>query len=191
MLTNRSSGRMGIALALEAYARGAAVLLIIGSVNIVIPRHISYIDVISAEDMYKAVRTKFVDVDIFVSAAAVTDYQPESFSEKKIKKGNDQLTLSLKKTPDILKEASKLKKPHQQLVGFAVETDATEENALKKLKAKDLDMIVLNNPLEKGAGFGTETNKVTMLKADQKKELNLMYKLDVACEIFNFLTKGE
>ena len=120
--------------------------------------------------MYESVQKFFPEADIFVSAGAVADYRPVSYSSSKIKKGQDSIVLEMSKTKDILKEMSNIKKPRQHLVGFAVETDDPEKNARAKLKNKKMDMIVLNNPLTPGAGFGPDTNEVTLLYADGTSE---------------------
>ncbi len=192
MLTNRSSGKMGFALAWEAFARGAEVTLVTGPNELAKAVDIKTIPVHSAAEMFEAVKTNLRDADIFVSAAAVADYTPAQFSSKKIKKTEGDLALPLKRTADILGYAGQHKKKNQLLVGFAVETDQPEKNAKAKLESKNLDMIALNNPLEKDSGFRTDTNKVTLFSSiGGKKVLPVLPKLDVAAEIFDFLLQKE
>lgn len=190
MITNRSTGRMGFALAWEAYSRGAKVILVHGPGDLTPPIDVEIHRVVSAQEMYDKVKKIFPQADIFISAAAVSDYQPQRYSESKIKKGQDFLAIEMEKTHDILKEMSLLKKPHQHLVGFAVETDNSEENARLKLKNKKLDMVVLNDPLKEGAGFAVETNKVTLFCEKETQHLDLKSKLDVAYGIFEFLLRN-
>ncbi|GAB4374310.1 MAG: bifunctional phosphopantothenoylcysteine decarboxylase/phosphopantothenate--cysteine ligase CoaBC [Calditrichia bacterium] len=189
-LSNRSSGKMGFALAWEAFARGAEVTLIHGPTELPSPVDIQCIPVTSAQQMFEAVEKHFPESDFFISAAAVADYQSKEPAKHKLKKGEEGLILQLVRTPDILKEVAIKKTPGQKLIGFAVETEDEKKNALKKLRSKNLNLIALNNPLEAGSGFRSDTNKVTLLTKDKEKELPLMAKLDVAFEIFDFLIKN-
>ena len=190
MLTNRSSGKMGFALAWEAFARGAEVILIHGPTDLPVPYDVVGIGVRTAEEMFHKVEEYFPQADIFISAAAVADFKPVQQATSKIKKKGKELTLKLEPTPDILKIMGQRKKAGQFIVGFAVETDHVERNARKKLQEKNLDLIVANNPLESGAAFGVETNRVTIITpAGETHKLELMPKLDVAREIFNVLTR--
>ncbi|MEJ2637380.1 MAG: bifunctional phosphopantothenoylcysteine decarboxylase/phosphopantothenate--cysteine ligase CoaBC [Calditrichia bacterium] len=187
-LTNHSSGKMGYALAWEAFARGAEVTLIHGPGELSLPAGMKTVATRTAEEMFHAVREHLPQTDIYLSAAAVADYKPEKASVQKIKKQEGKAELALERTPDILDFAGKNKAGGQLLVGFAVETEQGEQNALKKLKNKNLDMVVLNNPLEKGSAFRSDTNHVILFhKNGEKKGLSLLPKLDVASEIFNFL----
>lgn len=190
MITNRSTGKMGFALAWEAYSRGAKVILVHGPGDLTPPIDVETHRVVSAQEMYDKVSKIFPAADLFVSAAAVSDYRPVDYSQSKIKKGQDSLSIGMAKNYDILKEMSRLKKPHQTLVGFAVETDDAEENARLKLKEKKLSMVVLNNPLKEGAGFAVETNKVTLICDKEIQYLDLKSKLDVAYGIFEFLLRN-
>ncbi len=188
VLTNRSSGKMGFTLAWEAFARGAEVTLVHGPTELPPPVEVNCVPVNTAEEMFQAVRERLTDSDIYLSAAAIADYTPESVSEKKIKKREGSWSLPLKRTTDILQYAGENKQEGQVLVGFAVETDQTLENARKKLERKNLDVVVLNNPLEKDAGFQKDTNKATLIHRNGDiKELSVMPKLDVAFEIFEFV----
>ena len=191
-LTNKSSGKMGFALAQEAFARGARVTLIHGPVELPLPAGVKNVSVTSAAEMFEAVQRNLGDSDIYLSAAAIADYTPEQFSEQKIKKQAGNFSLSLKRTVDILKFAGAKKKAGQQIVGFAVETEADESNAVKKLADKNLDLVVLNNPLEEGAGFRHDTNRVTLIHRNgERREIPQLPKLDVAFEIFEFLLAQE
>jgi phosphopantothenoylcysteine decarboxylase / phosphopantothenate---cysteine ligase len=186
-LGNHSSGKMGFALAEEAASRGANVTLISGPSDIRIKNpHINLVKVLSAEQMYEECHAAFRKSDITIMAAAVADYKPIKVSENKIKKNNQNLFLELVATKDILNSLGKLKVSGQILVGFALETDNAEQNALKKLKEKNLDLVVLNSPSVSGSGFGYDTNKVTIFKkSGGKEEFTLRYKREVACDILN------
>lgn len=164
---NHSSGKMGFAIAEALYKMGADVQLIVGPVHVK-PRYkgIHVITVSSAQEMYEAATTKFVDADIAVMAAAVADFAPEIVSDKKIKKDNADLVITLTKTKDILKTIGTNKKKHQIVVGFALETHNEAYNALKKLREKNADLMVLNSLNDSGAGFGKETNKITVFDRD-------------------------
>ena len=162
-LSNHSSGKMGIALALEAKRMGADVTLILGPSPVPVPAGITLKKVVSANDMLLAAQALADEQDIMIYAAAVADYTPDAVSDKKIKKKTDEFVLSLTKTQDVLGTIGKTKKPNQILVGFALETDNEIENAKKKLSAKNLDFVVLNSLQDKGAGFAHDTNKITIL----------------------------
>jgi phosphopantothenoylcysteine decarboxylase/phosphopantothenate--cysteine ligase len=191
IFTNRSSGKMGHAMAIEAFARNAEVTLISGPSQLTAPQGLSYAQINTAREMYEKSKQDFEKADIFIAAAAVADFTPSESSQHKIKKEKGLLNPDFVETEDILLELSKQKKPNQILVGFAVETESSEENAIKKLKAKNLDFIVLNNPLQEGAGFEVDTNQVTIFDSNSKKlELPKNYKLDIARDIFNFILKS-
>ncbi len=184
-ISNYSSGLMGFALAEEFAERGAMVELISGPVNLdTTNTNIQLLRVKTADEMYKACLDKFSRAQITIMAAAVADYSVENKSEQKIKKGTKGLMLKLKKTTDILAELGKVKKPGQLLVGFALETNNEIENARKKLKNKNLDLIVLNSLRDSGAGFGHSTNKVTLMdKNGQTETYELKLKSLVAADI--------
>jgi phosphopantothenoylcysteine decarboxylase/phosphopantothenate--cysteine ligase len=191
---NRSSGKMAAALAMEARNMGADVTLVMGPNAIGTDGIARRIDVESAEAMLMAVREEATSSDIIIMSAAVADFTPEHTSEGKVKKGaDDTMTLTLKKTPDILAEISKTKRPGQIIVGFALEKgDEAESYAQKKLAEKNLDMIVLNNIADEGAGFGYDTNKITIFtKAGEKIALPLLSKEQCAKEILNTIIKTE
>ncbi len=182
---NFSSGKMGYAIARELANAGARVILISGPTHLSINHPgVEIIRVTSATEMYQAAKKHFPDADIAVLAAAVADYRPEEQARTKIKKSGDKLTLHLVKNPDIAKELGKIKRPDQILAGFALETDNEEQNALEKLRRKNFDFIVLNSLRDKGAGFGTDTNKVTIIMANgEKLKYPLKPKTEVARDI--------
>ncbi|HLN53326.1 MAG TPA: bifunctional phosphopantothenoylcysteine decarboxylase/phosphopantothenate--cysteine ligase CoaBC [Lentimicrobium sp.] len=187
---NHSSGKMGFALAQEAAARGAQVTLVTGPVNLQSPAGVNVVKVTSASEMMQQCEQVFPETDITIMAAAVADYMPAEFSKEKIKKKEKELDIRLKKTPDILSNLGKQKKPGQFIAGFALETENEKENALAKLNNKNLDMIVLNSLNDKGAGFGTDTNKVTMLFAGkQEVSTGLLPKRTIAGMIIDAIAK--
>ena len=180
-ITNRSSGKMGYALAKMARRRGAEVILITGPASLPLPRRdIKFLPVRSAEEMRKAVFNSLVGSSVVIKAAAVSDYRPKVISQKKIKKGESETTLTLEKTKDILEELGK-KKGNRILIGFAAETEDLIANAKKKLKEKNLDFIVVNDVTRPGAGFGSDTNQVKIIyPSGQIKDLPLMTKEGVS-----------
>ena len=182
---NHSTGKMGFALA-EAFAdRGFDVLLIAGPVHIVaVNPAIKRIDVVSADDMYRAVRQHFAESDVAVFCAAVADFTPTVAADRKIKRKTDDLVIRLKPTQDIAAAAGRQKRQGQFIVGFALETDDEEANAVDKMQRKNLDMIVLNSLNDQGAGFGYDTNKVTVIERNgQRTGLPLQSKTEVARRI--------
>ncbi len=188
IFTNRSSGKMGYALAWEAFARGGDITLIHGPNYLPDPVEMKMISVQSAREMLEQVKSQIASTDIYLSAAAIADFTPKIFHDEKIKKSSKEINLLLQPTTDILKYVGTIKKKNQLLVGYAMETDDLEVNAREKLREKNLDMIVHNNVLEKESGFAMEANKVTLLhKNGNKKELPLLPKLDVAFQIFEYL----
>jgi phosphopantothenoylcysteine decarboxylase/phosphopantothenate--cysteine ligase len=182
-ISNHSTGKMGYALAEAAKKEGARVILISGPVHISPPPGVNLIKIESAEEMYHAVMEHYNGADIIIKTAAVADYTPKVSFEHKMKKQPGDKVIELERTKDILFELG-TKKGSQILIGFAAETENVEEYALKKLKAKNADMIVANNVKSEGAGFGMDTNIVTLFMRDGSKiELPLMSKLDVAHKI--------
>lgn len=189
-ISNHSSGKMGVAIAEELYKHGADVNLILGPSAINPESGIRLKRVTSAEEMYNACMHKFSSYDIIVMAAAVADYSPRTTSNKKIKKKSEEFSLELKKTKDILSEAGKRKSERQTLVGFALETNDEKENALKKLKQKNADFIILNSMNDKGAGFGVETNRITMFDKNRREyKFSMKTKKEVAKDIVNTIIK--
>lgn len=181
-LSNNSSGKMGYALAQAGVDLGAEVTLISGPTNLEVPNGLKdFVTVESALDMYKAVDSYFEDTDIFIACAAVADYRPKEYQNKKIKKSDDNLIIELVRNPDILFEMGK-KKKNQFLVGFAAETNDIKENALKKLEKKNLDIIVANN----ANVMGQNQNTVELIKKDKSSiEFNQKNKMELAYDILN------
>ena len=182
---NHSSGKMGFALAEELAILGAEVTLITGPTSLKLSnRAIKRIDVTSADEMLKASLDNFPGSSISILSAAVADYRPEEISTVKIKKDSPSYQISMVKNPDILETLGKEKKPGQILIGFALETNNEEANAIKKLKKKNLDFIVLNSLNDKGAGFKTDQNKITIIDRKLNKEsFPLKSKKEVAVNI--------
>ena len=188
---NHSTGKMGVAIAEEFAQRGSHVHLVLGP-DSVLPadERIHITRITSADEMLTACQTLYADADITVLAAAVADYKPAVVAKEKIKKDSDTLNLELVRTPDIAATLGKQKRNGQILVGFALETNNGEQNAVEKMKKKNLDMIVLNNPHDDGAGFGHDTNKVTFLFPDNKQEnFELKSKKDVARDLVQAIYK--
>ena len=186
-ITNHSTGKMGVALAKVAAGRGAEVTLVAGPLEVEVPGYIHVVDVITAEDMFREVTKRAADQDIIIKAAAVADYTPAVVAEDKVKKGDadENLALPLTRTKDILKYLGEHKKENQILCGFCMETKDLLENARKKLESKNLDMICANNLKVAGAGFGVDTNVITMITKDKEIELELMSKDEVAQQILS------
>ena len=186
-ISNHSTGKMGYAIAKCAMERGADVTLISGQTAIEKPGFVKVIDVVSAKDMFEAVKKEAEDADFIIKSAAVADYTSVTVAEDKIKKSDNDMSISLARTTDILKYLGEHKKPNQKLCGFAMETKDMLENATKKLTAKNADMIVANNLKVAGAGFGTDTNVVTLIQKDGVKELPILSKNEVAKAILDEL----
>ena len=184
-ITNHSTGKMGYAIAKAAANRGGNVILVSGPTDLPVPHHVTLVKIISAKDMFEAVKKEANDSDIIIKAAAVADYRPKNYSDEIIKKKDEEMNIELEKTDDILKYLGENKKEGQKLIGFSMETTNVLENSKKKLVKKNLDMIVANNLKDKGAGFGTETNLVTFITNKEVKELPLMSKEKVGDELFN------
>lgn len=189
-LGNASSGKMGIAIATELVRRGAEVKLVIGPTSEKIPASINTVHVISAAEMFEACMANFENADWAIMSAAVADYTPVTTADQKIKKAGDLLTIEFKKTVDILSQLGQIKKNSQYLVGFALETNDEKANAQAKLKNKNADMIVLNSLRDAGAGFGTDTNKITIFdKKGGITEYDTRPKSVVATDIVNAIIK--
>lgn len=188
-ITNRSSGKMGYAIAEEARDRGAEVTLISGATSLKAPFGVKLINVKTNAEMLDNVLENFNDQDIIIKAAAVADYKPKQYSEKKIKKAADEFELTLTKDSDILKKLGELKK-HQVLVGFAAESNDLLQNAEKKLKNKNLDYIVANDITASDTGFASDDNKVTILNRDGRTiSLEKMSKRQVARKLFDLINE--
>ena len=183
-ITNRSTGKMGIAIAKAAMLRGADVTLIKAKTDVAAPMFVDVVEVRSAEDMFNAVTQRFDDCDIVIKAAAVADYTPESTADEKIKKKDGNLSISLKRTKDILKYLGEHKKG-QYICGFSMETENMLENSKAKLKKKNADMIAANSLRTAGAGFAADTNVLTLITENSIDEMPLMSKDEAAHRIFD------
>ncbi|MEC7867459.1 MAG: bifunctional phosphopantothenoylcysteine decarboxylase/phosphopantothenate--cysteine ligase CoaBC [Candidatus Poribacteria bacterium] len=185
-ITNRSSGRMGYAIAEMATARGAEVTLISGKTHLEIPAHLEFRQVETAAEMRKAILDDFDSKDVVIMSAAVSDYRPSEYSSVKIKKTEEPMTISLSRNVDILSDLSDRKDPDQLLVGFAAETDNILQNAQQKLVTKNLDLIIANDVSAEGAGFEVDTNIVSIIDGEGKcDQLPLMPKSDIADQILD------
>jgi len=183
---NHSSGKMGVAIAEEMQKRGAQVTLILGPSDIEVNAGIKVVRIKSADEMFKACEKTFPASDIAVMSAAVADYTPVNIAKEKIKKTENDFSVQLTRTKDILKHLGTQKRPDQLLVGFALETNNEKENALKKLRTKNADMIVLNSLNDTGAGFGHDTNKITIFdKTGKEYPFETKSKREVAIDIVN------
>lgn len=188
-ITNHSSGKMGFALARAAMLRGAEVTLVAAHTDAEPPMFVNKVDVKSAEDMFGAVAAVSSEQDIIIKAAAVADYTPAAVSDSKIKKSDGDMKIELKRTKDILKYLGENKRSGQIICGFSMETDNVLENSRKKLISKNCDMICANSLRTAGAGFGTETNIITIITADDEQELPLMSKEEAAHRILDRILK--
>lgn len=190
-ISNHSTGKMGYAIAKMAAKRGAFVTLVSGPVisSVKAYSEVKVVNVVSAADMFEAVKENLDNNDIVIKAAAVADYTPETVSDNKIKKSDDDLSIKLKRTEDILKYIGENKRENQFVCGFSMETENLEENSRKKLLKKNVDMIAANNLKDEGAGFGVDTNVITLITKNDTKKLPLMSKESVADEILNEILK--
>lgn len=186
-ITNHSTGRMGVALSEAAIRRGAKVTLVAGHMEVLPPYFVDVVKVASAEEMYEEVTKRQAETDIIIKAAAVADYTPIEVASEKVKKSDGDMSIALKRTKDILGYLGEHKKDGQVIVGFSMETENMLENSKKKLAKKNADMIVANNLKTEGAGFGVDTNVVTIITQDDVKELPKMSKAEVADAIFDAL----
>lgn len=184
-ITNHSTGKMGYALAKNAMLRGAEVTLVTGQTSIPKPNFVKIVEIQSAKEMFDAVTAVSDEQDIIIKAAAVADYRPQSVSSDKVKKSSEHMTLELEKTDDILKYLGEHKHPGQFLCGFSMETQNMLENSRAKLKKKNLDMVVANNLKVEGAGFGTDTNVITLITKEEELSLELMSKDAAAARILD------
>ncbi len=179
-ITNHSTGKMGYAIAEAASLRGAEVTLVSGPTALAVPRFVSLVPVVSARDMFQAVTERMGQQDIIIKAAAVADYRPAQVADEKIKKQSSQLSLELERTDDILQYLGKHKKDGQFICGFSMETTDMLENSKKKLERKHVDMIAANNLKVEGAGFGVDTNVLTLITQDGVRDLPMMTKREAA-----------
>ena len=189
-ITNHSSGKMGFALARAAMLRGAQVTLVAAHTEAEPPMFVRILPVTSAEDMFETVTKEAEDMDYIIKAAAVADYTPAVTADNKLKKSDQDLTIELKRTKDILKYLGEHKKEGQILCGFAMETEDLLKNSRKKLEAKNCDLICANSLREEGAGFGTNTNRITLLTREKEVPLELMSKEEAAHRILDAIRYG-
>ena len=189
-VTNHSSGKMGYEFAKAAFYRGAEVTLVTGCVSLKPPVGVNTVPVITAEDMFREVSKRAEDADVVIKAAAVADFTPKETAGEKIKKGSEEeMTVSFRRTKDILAYLGEQKKPGQKLCGFSMETEHLLENSRKKLEKKHADMIVANQLKQEGAGFGGDTNVVTLITKDDTRPLPLMSKAEVANAVLDALNE--
>lgn len=188
-ITNHSTGKMGYAIARAAMLRGADVTLVTGRTELTPPPGVHTVKVMSAADMADAVKARAEEQDIIIKAAAVADYRPKHSADEKIKKKDGDLTLELERTEDILGYLGEHKRKGQFLCGFSMETENMIENSRKKLEKKHLDLIAANNLKQAGAGFGTDTNIVTLLSENDMTELPLMSKEEVADALLDYILR--
>ena len=188
-ITNHSTGKMGYELAKAAMLRGAEVTLVSGVTSLAKPMFIDYVQVRSAGDMFEAMKERFLDNDIIIKAAAVADYTPSSYNEEKTKKKDDDMSIPLTRTQDILKYMGENRREGQFYCGFSMETQNMLENSRVKLTKKNIDMVVANNLKVAGSGFGTDTNVVTMISKEEEIELELLTKEEVAHRILDQILK--
>ena len=186
-ITNHSSGKMGFSLAKECMLRGAEVTIVKANTTAEVPGFCSIVPVSSAADMFDAVTKLADEQDIIIKAAAVSDYTPVNVSDQKVKKKDGELSIPLKRTQDILKYLGEHKKEGQILCGFSMETENMIENSKAKLERKNADLIVANNLKVEGAGFGCDTNVVTLITRDEVRELELMSKDEVAGAVIDYI----
>ena len=185
-ITNHSTGKMGYAIAKAAMERGADVTLVSGPVAIEPPMFVDVVKIRSAAEMAEAVKARADECDIIIKSAAVADYRPATVAKEKIKKKDGEASsIELERTEDILSYLGANKKEGQFICGFSMETENMLENSKTKLKKKNVDMIVANNLRTEGAGFGTDTNVVTIIMADETWQLPIMSKAEVANAIFD------
>ncbi|MBQ8796471.1 MAG: bifunctional phosphopantothenoylcysteine decarboxylase/phosphopantothenate--cysteine ligase CoaBC [Clostridia bacterium] len=188
-ITNHSSGKMGIALAKAAMLRGAEVTLVKAYTEVKAPMFVDVVNVTSAEDMFKAVAQRFDEADIIIKAAAVADYTPVTCADEKIKKSDSDMKIELTRTKDILKYIGEHKKENQVICGFSMETENVLENSKKKLVSKNCDMICANSLKTQGAGFGVDTNVVTIITKSGCEELPVMSKEEVAHRVLTAISQ--
>ena len=188
-ISNHSTGKMGYAVARAAMLRGAEVTLVSGKGDLQPPAGVRVVPVMSAADMAQAVKDAASDQDIIIKAAAVADYRPSVTADEKIKKKDEELSIALERTEDILAYLGSHRREGQFLCGFSMETEHMIENSRAKLEKKNIDMIVANNLKQEGAGFGTDTNVVTLLTKDETVELPLMSKEEVADKLLDYIMK--
>ena len=188
-ISNHSTGKMGYAIAKVCMLRGAEVTLVTGKTSIAPPPFVKVVPIVSAQDMFEAVTTRADEQDLIIKAAAVADYRPSVTSDEKIKKKDGDMSIALERTNDILGYLGEHRRPGQVLCGFSMETSNMLENSRKKLEKKHVDMIAANNLKQAGAGFGTDTNVLTLITKDEVKELPMLSKEAAASSLIDELLK--
>ena len=189
-ITNHSTGKMGYAIAKHCMQRGAEVTLVTGKTELAKPMFMNVIEIETAQEMFEAMKSCYEEQDIIIKSAAVADYRPANVAVEKIKKKDGDMCIPLERTTDILGYLGQNKKPGQFLCGFSMETENMLENSKEKLIRKNLDMIVANNLKQQGAGFGTDTNIVTLITKEGYQELPIMSKDEVAKELIDTIQKN-
>lgn len=190
-ITNHSTGKMGYAVARMAMLRGAQVTLVTGKTAQEAPHFVDVVQITSAKDLFEAVTERSAEQDMIIKAAAVADYRPEQVSEEKVKKKEGEMSIALERTEDTLQYLGAHKREGQLLCGFAMETSDMEQHAREKLERKNLDLIAANNVKVKGAGFGTDTNVITLITKEESCQLELMSKEEAAMKILDKLLEIE
>ena len=188
-ISNRSSGKMGFALAEAAMKRGAAVTVVAGVTTVDPPAGVRLVEALSADEMLKAVASEAGKASVFIGAAAIADYRPTQRAEQKIKKSNESITLTLERTPDVLSQVAASRANGMLVVGFAAETENVLDNAKEKLRSKKLDAIVANDVSREDSGFDTTTNKIAIITNDDSVELPVMTKGEAADRILDAIVK--
>ena len=188
-ISNHSTGKMGYEIAKAAVRRGARVTLVSGKTNLPPVRFAENISVVSAEEMFEAFKSRFKDYDIIIKAAAVADYRPAKAAEDKIKKKDCDMSIELTRNHDIIKYMGENRREGQFICGFSMETQNMIENSRAKIYKKNIDMIVANNLKQSGAGFGTDTNIVTVITKDEMIQLDKMSKESVSNELLSIILK--
>ena len=186
-ITNHSSGKMGYAIARRAMLRGADVTLVSGPTALEPVPFVKMVPVVTAQEMFEAVRDHLDEQDILIKSAAVADYRPASVSEEKVKKTEGDMSISLERTQDILGYVAEHRREDQVICGFSMETQNMLENSRKKLTKKKLDMIAANNVKDEGAGFATDTNLITIITKQEERALPLMTKEEAAHELLSYI----
>ena len=189
-ITNHSTGKMGYAIAKHCMQRGAEVTLVTGKTELAKPMFMNVIEIETAQEMFEAMKSCYEEQDIIIKSAAVADYRPANVAAEKMKKKDGDMCIQLERTTDILGYLGQNKKPGQFLCGFSMETENMLENSKEKLIRKNLDMIVANNLKQQGAGFGTDTNIVTLITKEGYQELPIMSKDEVAKELIDTIQKN-
>lgn len=188
-ITNHSTGKMGYEVAKAAMLRGAEVTLVSGVTALEKPLFVDYVQVVSAEDMFEAMKARFLDNDIIVKSAAVADYKPKTVANDKMKKKDGEMSIELDRTHDILKYMGEHRRAEQFYCGFSMETQNMLENSRAKLDKKNIDLVIANNLKIAGSGFGTDTNVVTMISKQEEIQLELLTKEEVAHKILDEILK--